>query len=62
MATEANSSIGPADQRYGEVLEFLYREAELLDDRRFTEWLELLTGDVIYRVPLRLNYVRRTET
>ena len=62
VATQANPSIGPADHRYGEVLEFLYLEAELLDDRRFAEWLELLTEDITYRVPLRLNFVRQTET
>ena len=31
--------------------EFLYHEAELLDDRRFDEWLELFTDDALYWVP-----------
>jgi len=31
-----------------EVEEFLYAEATLLDTRRFTEWLALLTEDVRY--------------
>jgi len=31
-----------------EVEQFLYREARLLDDRRFHEWLELFTDDVHY--------------
>jgi 3-phenylpropionate/cinnamic acid dioxygenase small subunit len=31
-----------------EIEEFLYVEAELLDTRRFTEWLALLTEDVRY--------------
>jgi 3-phenylpropionate/cinnamic acid dioxygenase small subunit len=61
VASQVNTSIGPADPRYGEVLELLYLEAELLDGRRFAEWLELLTEDVTYRMPLRLNYVRQTE-
>jgi 3-phenylpropionate/cinnamic acid dioxygenase small subunit len=56
-----NTSISPSDPRYGEVLEFLYLEAELLDDRRFGEWLDLLTDDVTYRVPLRLTVVRQAE-
>lgn len=43
--------ISPGDPRYFEVLEFLYQEAEVLDGRRFTEWLELLTEDVSYRMP-----------
>jgi Ring hydroxylating beta subunit len=29
-----------------EVEQFLYREARLLDERRFHEWLELLTDDI----------------
>ena len=31
-----------------EVEQFLYREARLLDERRFHEWLELFTDDVHY--------------
>lgn len=31
-----------------EVEQFLYREARMLDDRRFHEWLELFTDDVRY--------------
>ena len=38
-----------------EVEQFLYREARLLDGRRFEEWLELLTDDVKYWMPLRRN-------
>ena len=38
-----------------EVEEFLYNEAELLDDRRFTEWLELLADDIRYWMPMRRN-------
>ncbi len=36
-----------------EVEEFLYHEAELLDDRRFHEWLELFTEDAHYWMPAR---------
>jgi 3-phenylpropionate/cinnamic acid dioxygenase small subunit len=32
-----------------EVEQFLYREARLLDERRFHEWLELFTEDVRQR-------------
>src|SRR5262245_11645043 len=38
-----------------EIEEFLYAEAELLDTRRFTEWLALLTEDVRYWMPMRRN-------
>lgn len=38
-----------------EVTQFLNREAELLDEGRLREWLGLLTDDVIYQVPIRIN-------
>src|ERR1700756_5124069 len=45
-----------------EVEQFLYREARLLDERRFHEWLELLTDDVRYWMAGRTNrYPRRSK-
>src|ERR671925_543737 len=38
-----------------ELEEFLYHEAELLDERRYEEWLELLADDVRYWMPMRRN-------
>jgi 3-phenylpropionate/cinnamic acid dioxygenase small subunit len=38
-----------------EVEEFLYLEADLLDERRFKEWFETLHEDLEYSVPLRRN-------
>lgn len=38
----------------GGVEQFLYHEAELLDDNRLREWLGLLTEDVRYQVPIRI--------
>jgi 3-phenylpropionate/cinnamic acid dioxygenase small subunit len=38
-----------------EVQEFLYTEAELLDARRYAEWLDLFTEDVHYFMPMRRN-------
>ncbi len=38
-----------------EIEEFLYHEAELLDERRFEEWLDLLTEDIRYWMPMRRN-------
>ena len=38
-----------------EVEQFLYHEAELLDDRRFAEWLDLLADDIRYYMPMRRN-------
>lgn len=38
-----------------EIAEFLYREAELLDERRYQDWLALLADDVRYWMPMRRN-------
>jgi 3-phenylpropionate/cinnamic acid dioxygenase small subunit len=42
-----------------DVMDFYTREAWLLDQRRFKEWLTLLTDDLIYFMPRRLNVSRR---
>ena len=45
-----------------EVEQFLYREARLLDERRFDEWLALLTDDVRYWMAGRGNrYPRHSK-
>jgi len=44
-----------------EVEQFLYREARLLDDRRFHEWLELFTDDVHYRMAGRSSRYPRSS-
>jgi 3-phenylpropionate/cinnamic acid dioxygenase small subunit len=38
-----------------EVEEFLFEEAELLDQRQFQDWLALLTDDLVYFMPMRRN-------
>jgi len=38
-----------------EIEQFLYHEAALLDERRFTEWADLLAEDIHYHVPIRRN-------
>lgn len=38
-----------------EVTDFLYREADLLDERRYQEWLALLADDLRYWMPMRRN-------
>lgn len=39
----------------GEAEEFLYDEAELLDQRKFNEWLDVLTSDLQYFMPMSFN-------
>ena len=47
------------DERYyqlrREAEEFLYDEAELLDERRFKEWLDTLADDLVYFMPMMYN-------
>jgi 3-phenylpropionate/cinnamic acid dioxygenase small subunit len=43
----------PGGALYGEVLEFLYREAELLDSNRYSDWLALFADDLRYEMPVR---------
>jgi 3-phenylpropionate/cinnamic acid dioxygenase small subunit len=38
-----------------DIEEFLYREAELLDERRYRDWLALLADDIRYWMPMRRN-------
>lgn len=38
-----------------EVEEFLYGEADLLDQRQFRQWLDLLADDLVYFMPIRRN-------
>ena len=38
-----------------DIEDFYYHEADLLDERRFRDWLELLADDVTYFMPIRRN-------
>jgi 3-phenylpropionate/cinnamic acid dioxygenase small subunit len=39
-----------------ELENFLYAEADLLDNRRYEEWLDILAEDIRYWMPLRRNF------
>src|SRR6476620_3982392 len=54
----ANAAIERSAAYYrlkADVEDFYYREADLLDDRRFRDWLELLAEDISYFMPIRRN-------
>jgi 3-phenylpropionate/cinnamic acid dioxygenase small subunit len=54
MAMRSSSPAGELTvEEHFEVAQFLYREAQLLDDRRYLDWFGVLAEDVEYRVPLR---------
>jgi 3-phenylpropionate/cinnamic acid dioxygenase small subunit len=38
-----------------QIEEFLYQEAELLDERRYEDWLKLIADDIRYWMPMRRN-------
>ncbi len=40
----------------------LYREARLLDEERFAEWLEMTTEDIAYRMALRSRRFRKDRS
>jgi biphenyl 2,3-dioxygenase beta subunit len=43
------------------VEQFYYAEAEMIDDRRFTEWLDLLADDLHYWMPVRTARMPRED-
>lgn len=48
-------------QTHFEVTQFYNLEAELLDDGRFADWLEMLAEDLHYWAPVRTNRLRRQQ-
>jgi 3-phenylpropionate/cinnamic acid dioxygenase small subunit len=54
----ANSSIERSAAYYrlkADIEDFYYHEADLLDDRRFRDWLDILADDISYFMPIRRN-------
>jgi 3-phenylpropionate/cinnamic acid dioxygenase small subunit len=41
-----------------EAADFLYHEAELLDDWRLHDWLTMLADELDYRIPVRVSRIR----
>ncbi|WP_254533083.1 aromatic-ring-hydroxylating dioxygenase subunit beta [Natrinema gelatinilyticum] len=48
-------------ERHYECVQFYNREAELLDAKKLEAWLELLTEDVRYDMPIRVTRDRSTD-
>ncbi len=42
-----------------EIEDFFYAEADLLDEREYDHWLDLLTDDIVYWMPMRRNVAYR---
>src|ERR1700730_11069306 len=57
-APQANASIERSAPYYrlkADIEDFYYHEADLLDERRFRDWLDILADDIIYFMPIRRN-------
>jgi 3-phenylpropionate/cinnamic acid dioxygenase small subunit len=61
IALRATRPAGVDVQTHHDVTTWLYWEAELLDQRRFREWLSLLADEVRYRMPVTVTTMRRTD-
>lgn len=59
---KSGSELLPGMELTHRVAEFYYREADILDDRKFGEWLELLEEDIRYWVPLAWNINSRDKS
>jgi 3-phenylpropionate/cinnamic acid dioxygenase small subunit len=56
MTTRTNVMINPADSALREALiDFVYREARLLDEKNFDAWYDLFAEDGLYWIPLVPN-------
>lgn len=60
LAAEApQKTLLPRNDAYyrlkADMEDFLYAEADLLDERRFRDWLNLLADDITYFMPIRRN-------
>jgi 3-phenylpropionate/cinnamic acid dioxygenase small subunit len=62
-ATDTSTKIGArvkaSDPVYGDIVDFLVDEVVLLDDNRHLQWLDSLSEDIVYKMPLRKNVYRR---
>jgi len=57
VPTALASSVGPDLQQ--RIEQFVYAEAQLLDDHRFTEWIKLFTDEAHYWMPTRNTRTNR---
>jgi 3-phenylpropionate/cinnamic acid dioxygenase small subunit len=64
MTTDIEAAVETAPARVTpalqfEVEQFLYHEAELLDEWKYRDWWHLFSDDATYRMPVRRNRLRR---
>jgi 3-phenylpropionate/cinnamic acid dioxygenase small subunit len=55
----ARQHVAHGTAAYAEVIEWFYREAELLDKGEFATWLALMASDISYQIPTRSSVLPR---
>lgn len=58
--TRNRKSLPYGDPRHLEAHQFLVDESYILDSQQYDQWLEILTDDVIYNLPVRVTTARGT--
>jgi len=62
MSKHADTDLTKRAALREEVRSFLIREAELLDKQELHDWLDLVSEDIDYRVPVRVTRERGAES
>jgi 3-phenylpropionate/cinnamic acid dioxygenase small subunit len=57
--SSAPTPIPVGSDRYSRVVEWLYREAAMLDASDYSGWLELLAEDLVYEMPIRQSVYQK---
>jgi 3-phenylpropionate/cinnamic acid dioxygenase small subunit len=55
VAEIVDQDTAPGSSLYARILEMQYREADALDNYRFSDWLAMLSEDIRYRMPVRTS-------
>jgi 3-phenylpropionate/cinnamic acid dioxygenase small subunit len=51
----ATTRVHVGDPVYNSIVEFLYDEADALDEERLDDWVALLAEDLVYQAPVRVT-------
>jgi PAH dioxygenase small subunit len=55
LVQSVGERLSSSDIRHCQIRDFYVDEAELLDNRLHREWLDLLSADITYRIPVRVT-------
>jgi 3-phenylpropionate/cinnamic acid dioxygenase small subunit len=57
--SHAPAPVAVGSDQYSRIVEWLYREAALLDASDYSGWLELLAEDLVYEMPIRQSVYQK---